>query len=54
MPKLDVRCVNEEHDLFAENNVTGIILRSIKSKSVEDAGEITRLNVQMELNEIHV
>nr|XP_018450276.1 PREDICTED: protein SABRE-like isoform X1 [Raphanus sativus] len=54
LPKLDVRCVNQEHDLFAENNVTGIILRSIKSKSVEDAGEITRRSVQMELNEIHL
>ncbi|XP_048622127.1 protein SABRE-like isoform X2 [Brassica napus] len=51
LPKLDVRCVNRKHDLFAVNNVTAIILRSIKSKSVEDSGDITRL---MELNEIHL
>lgn len=54
LPKLDVRCLNRKHDLFAVNNVTAIILRSIKSKSVEDSGDITCLNVQMELNEIHL
>ncbi|CAH8392543.1 unnamed protein product [Eruca vesicaria subsp. sativa] len=54
LPKLDVRCVNREHDLVAENNITGIQLRSVKSKSVEDTGESTRLDVQMELSEIHL
>ncbi|XP_023643806.1 protein SABRE isoform X2 [Capsella rubella] len=54
LPKLDVRCVNREHDLLAENNITGIHLRSVKSKSFEDTGESTRLDVQMELSEIHV
>ncbi|KAL1194358.1 Protein SABRE [Cardamine amara subsp. amara] len=54
LPKLDVRCVNREHDLLAENNITGIQLRSVKSKSVEDTGESTRLDVQMELSEIHI
>jgi hypothetical protein len=54
LPKLDVRCVNREHDLLAENNITGIQLRSVKSKSFEDTGESTRLDVQMELSEIHV
>ncbi|XP_010513417.1 PREDICTED: protein SABRE-like [Camelina sativa] len=53
LPKLDVRCVNREHDLLAENNITGIHLRSVKSKSFEDTGESTRLDVQMELSEIH-
>ncbi|KAG7657824.1 FMP27 C-terminal [Arabidopsis suecica] len=54
LPKLDVRCVNREHDLLAENNITGIQLRIVKSKSFEDTGESTRLDVQMELSEIHV
>ncbi|XP_013672232.2 protein SABRE isoform X2 [Brassica napus] len=54
LPKLDVRCVNREHDLAAENNITGIQLRSVKSKSFEDTGESTRLDVQMELSEIHL
>ncbi|KAL0718645.1 hypothetical protein Bca4012_067968 [Brassica carinata] len=54
LPKLDVRCVNREHDLVAENNITGIQLRSVKSKSFEDTGESTRLDVQMELSEIHL
>ncbi|KAJ4866644.1 Golgi-body localization protein domain [Raphanus sativus] len=54
LPKLDVRCVNREHDLVAENNITGIQLRSVKSKYFEDTGESTRLDVQMELSEIHL
>ncbi|CAH2047248.1 unnamed protein product [Thlaspi arvense] len=54
LPKLDVRCVNREHDLVAGNNITGIQLRSVKSKSLEDTGECTRLDVQMELSEIHL
>ncbi|KAJ0254517.1 Protein SABRE [Hirschfeldia incana] len=54
LPKLDVRCVNREHDLVAENNITGIQLRSVKSKSFEDTGESTRLDVQLELSEIHL
>uniref|UniRef100_A0A1J3FYA5 FMP27/BLTP2/Hobbit GFWDK motif-containing RBG unit domain-containing protein n=1 Tax=Noccaea caerulescens TaxID=107243 RepID=A0A1J3FYA5_NOCCA len=54
LPKLDVRCVSREHDILAENNITGIQLRSVKSKSIEDTGESTRLDVQMELSEIHL
>ncbi|KAF8100507.1 hypothetical protein N665_0222s0006 [Sinapis alba] len=54
LPKLDVRCVNREYDLVVENNITGIQLRSVKSKSFEDTGESTRLDVQMELSEIHL
>ncbi|CAN6971528.1 unnamed protein product [Brassica rapa subsp. trilocularis] len=54
LPKLDVRCVNREHDLVTENNITGIQLTSVKSKSFEDTGESTRLDVQMELSEIHL
>lgn len=46
--------MSREHDILAENNITGIQLRSVKSKSIEDTGESTRLDVQMELSEIHV
>ncbi|WRX31391.1 FMP27/BLTP2/Hobbit [Theobroma cacao] len=54
LPKLDVKFVHREHDLFVENNIMGIQLKSIKSRSTEDVGESTRLDVQLEFSEIHL
>ncbi|XP_059634339.1 protein SABRE isoform X2 [Cornus florida] len=54
LPKLDVRFVHRGHDLAVENNIMGIELKSIKSRSIEDVGESTRLEVQMDFSEIHL
>lgn len=54
LPKLDVRFVHQEHDLVVENNIMGIQLRSIKSRSAEDVGESTLIEVQMDFSEIHL
>ena len=42
------------HNLVVENNIMGIQLKSIKSQCIEDVGESTRLEVQMDFSEIHV
>ncbi|KAG8654887.1 hypothetical protein MANES_05G189400v8 [Manihot esculenta] len=54
LPKLDVKFVHQELDLVFENNITGIQLKSMKSRSVEDREESTRLDVQMDFSEIHI
>ncbi|GMY06946.1 protein SABRE isoform X1, partial [Fagus crenata] len=54
LPKLDVRFVHQEHNLVVENNIMGIQLRILKSRSSEDVGESTRLDVQMDFSEIHL
>ena len=54
LPKLDVKFVHWEHDIVVENNIMGIQLKSIKSRSTEDVGESTRLDVQLDFSEIHV
>ncbi|CAK7347282.1 unnamed protein product [Dovyalis caffra] len=54
LPKLDFRFVHREHDLVVENNIMGIQLKSIKSRSAEDVGETTRLDIQMDFSEIHL
>ncbi|KAK9271467.1 hypothetical protein L1049_027058 [Liquidambar formosana] len=54
LPKLDVRFLHREHDLVVENNIMGIQLKSIKSRSSEDVGDSTRLDVQMDFSEIHL
>jgi len=46
--------VHREHGLSIENNITGIQLKSTKSRSTEDVGESTRLDFQLEFSEIHV
>jgi len=46
--------VHQEHDLVVENNIMGIQLKIIKSRSSEDVGDSTRLDVQMDFSEIHV
>uniref|UniRef100_A0A2P2MSK6 Protein SABRE isoform X1 n=1 Tax=Rhizophora mucronata TaxID=61149 RepID=A0A2P2MSK6_RHIMU len=54
LPKLDVRFVHREHNLVIENNIMGIQLKSVKSRSTEDIGESTRLDVQLDFSEIHL
>lgn len=39
---------------MVENNIMGIQLKGSKSRSIEDVGESTRLDLQMEFSEIHV
>ena len=45
--------MHREHGFSVENSV-GIQLKIIKSHSIEDVGESTRLDFQLELSEIHV
>ncbi|XVF64917.1 hypothetical protein PTKIN_Ptkin09bG0204900 [Pterospermum kingtungense] len=54
LPKLGVKFVHREHDIVVENNVMGIQLKSVKSRSTEDVGESTRLDVQLDFSEIHL
>lgn len=42
------------HDLVVENNIMGIQLKCIKSRSSEEMGDSTRLDFQMDFSEIHV
>lgn len=39
---------------MTKNNVSGIQLKSTKSRSIEDMGESTCVDVQMDFSEIHV
>ncbi|XP_047307389.1 protein SABRE [Impatiens glandulifera] len=54
MPNLAVKCIIRGCDLALENNIMGIQVRSTKSKSVEDGGENTRLDIHMDFSEIHI
>ncbi|RDY04424.1 Protein SABRE, partial [Mucuna pruriens] len=54
LPKLDVSFVHRERGLSVENNITGIQLKSTKSRSTEDLGESTRIDFQLEFSEIHL
>lgn len=54
LPKLDVKFLHKGLDLVVENNIMGIQVKSTKSQSVEDVGESTRLDIQMEFSEIHL
>ncbi|KAK4850773.1 hypothetical protein QYF36_009700 [Acer negundo] len=54
LPKLDVRFVHCELGLVVDNNIMGIQLKSSKSRSTEDVGESTRLDVLLEFSEIHL
>lgn len=54
LPKLDMKFVHREVGLMVENNIMGIQLKGTKSRSFEDVGESTRVDVQMEFSEIHV
>ncbi|RZC51991.1 hypothetical protein C5167_020418 [Papaver somniferum] len=54
LPKLDVRFAHRAQNLFNESNVTGIHLRCSKSPFIEDMGESTRFDVQLDFIEIHL
>ncbi|KAJ9560488.1 hypothetical protein OSB04_005648 [Centaurea solstitialis] len=54
LPKLNVRFVHKEHCIVMENNIMGIQLKSVKSRFVEDIGESTHLDLQMDFSEIHL
>ncbi|KAF7139251.1 hypothetical protein RHSIM_Rhsim07G0212900 [Rhododendron simsii] len=54
LPKLDVKFVHRVHCLLVENNIMGIQVKSTKSRTVEDVGESTRLDIQMDFSEIHL
>ncbi|KAI3460068.1 hypothetical protein Pfo_016731 [Paulownia fortunei] len=54
LPKLDVKFVHRGHGLVVENDIMGIQLKCMKSRSVEDVGESVRLDVQMEFSEIYL
>ncbi|CAH1450829.1 unnamed protein product [Lactuca virosa] len=54
LPKLDVKFVHKEHHIVMENNITAVQFKSIKSQSVENVGESTCLDLQLEFSEIHI
>ncbi|KAL6983112.1 hypothetical protein U1Q18_016506 [Sarracenia purpurea var. burkii] len=54
LPKLTVKFVHRGHHLVVENNIMGIQVKSIKSRAIEDVGESTRLDIQMDFSEIHI
>nr|XP_009795849.1 PREDICTED: uncharacterized protein LOC104242493 isoform X2 [Nicotiana sylvestris] len=54
LPKLDMKFVHREVGLMVENNIMGIQLKGTKTRSFEDVGESTRVDVQMEFSEIHL
>ncbi|XP_076926982.1 protein SABRE-like isoform X1 [Bidens hawaiensis] len=54
LPKLNVKFVHKEHSIVMENNIMGIQLKSVKSRFVEDIGESTRLDLQLDFSEIHI
>ncbi|KAJ8551108.1 hypothetical protein K7X08_000478 [Anisodus acutangulus] len=54
LPKLDMKFVHREVGLMVENNIMGIQLKGTKSRSFEDVGESTRVDIQMEFSEIHL
>ncbi|KAL4556533.1 hypothetical protein LXL04_039189 [Taraxacum kok-saghyz] len=54
LPKLDVKFVHKEYHVVMENNITAVQFKSIKSVSIEDVGERTCLDLQLEISEIHI
>ncbi|KAK4747514.1 hypothetical protein SAY87_014100 [Trapa incisa] len=54
LPKLDVKFIYQEHNVSLYNKIVGVQLRCTKSRSSEDAGESTRLDVQLDFGEIHL
>ncbi|CAH9105183.1 unnamed protein product [Cuscuta epithymum] len=54
LPKIDMKFVHHGEGLLADSNIMGIQLKGSKSRSIEDVGESTRLDVQMEFSEIHL
>ncbi|VFQ86788.1 unnamed protein product [Cuscuta campestris] len=54
LPKLELKFFHHGEGLLVDNNIMGIQLKGSKSRSIEDVGESTRLDVQMEFSEIHL
>ncbi|KVI06821.1 hypothetical protein Ccrd_014824 [Cynara cardunculus var. scolymus] len=54
LPKLDVKFVHKEHHIVMENSIMAFQFKSIKSQSIEDVGESTRLDLQLDFSEIHL
>uniref|UniRef100_A0A803LK69 FMP27/BLTP2/Hobbit GFWDK motif-containing RBG unit domain-containing protein n=1 Tax=Chenopodium quinoa TaxID=63459 RepID=A0A803LK69_CHEQI len=54
LPKLGVRFEHQGQGLSVENHIKGIQMKSVKSRSVEDGGECTRLDIQLDFSEIHL
>ncbi|KAL7583710.1 hypothetical protein Lser_V15G44672 [Lactuca serriola] len=54
LPKLDVKFVHKEHHIVMENNIMAVQFKSIKSQFVENVGESTCLDLQLEFSEIHI
>lgn len=54
LPKLDVRFEHQGQGLSVENHIKGIQIKSTKSRSSEDGGESARLDIQLDLSEIHL
>lgn len=54
LPKIDINFEHGGCNVIAKNNVSGIQLKSTKSRSIEDVGESSRLDVQLDVGEIHV
>nr|XP_017218041.1 PREDICTED: protein SABRE isoform X2 [Daucus carota subsp. sativus] len=54
LPRLDVKFERRGYNLMAENSIMGIQLKSTKSQSIEDVGESTRLDVELDFSEIHL
>ncbi|GLT93704.1 hypothetical protein SLE2022_114820 [Rubroshorea leprosula] len=53
LPKLNLEFTHRELDIVVESNIMGIQLKTIKSRSSEDGGESTCLDVQLDFSEIH-
>ncbi|CAN0906547.1 Protein SABRE [Linum grandiflorum] len=53
LPKLDVRFLHQQHNLFVENNIMGFRFKVVKSPSSEDV-ESTRLDMEMDFSELHL
>ncbi|KAL8119517.1 protein SABRE isoform X1 [Apium graveolens] len=54
LPRLDVKFEHRGYNLMAENSIMGIQLKSSKSRSIEDVGESTRLDVELDFSEIYL
>ncbi|KAK4387684.1 protein SABRE [Sesamum angolense] len=54
LPKLNVTVAHRGYGLMLENNIMGVQLKLMKSRTVEDVGESAKLDIQLEFSEIHL
>ncbi|XP_047320032.1 protein SABRE-like [Impatiens glandulifera] len=54
LPTFNVKCVHKGHNLVIDNNIMGMQLKSVKSKSIQDGGESTHFDIQLDFSEIHL